>query len=146
MAASKQLQIRAALAALLVASLVDVQVYENREFSLAQGVTSQVHVNLESSEPIGDLVHTDHPRSWRTVFQFVMLARKDGTTEASDVADDLWVQVYQIVMADRTLNDLAWEMLPGEATVDVEEADTSVCRLTWMLTVHHNTINNTLTT
>lgn len=143
--ASKQLQIRAALAALLVASLGSVSVYQNREFSLANGVTSQVHVNLHSSEPVDTVVFTDHPRDWRTVIEIVMLARKSGATEASDAADALWATAYAAVMADQTLGGLSWEIAPGEATVEVDEADTSLARLTWLLTVHHRTTNNTLT-
>lgn len=146
--ASKQLQIRAALAALLAAGGgIGCSVFENRDFSLATGVAAQVHVNLRSSEPFDMLVYTDHPRDWRTEMEFVVLTRKSGVTEASDAADALWVAIYQRLMAtaafDEALN--VWELLPGEATVDVDEADTSLARLTWLLTVHHRTTNNTLT-
>lgn len=144
--ASKQLQIRAALAALLTASGgIGALVFENRDFALATGVSAQVHVNLRSSEPFDMLVYTDHPRDWRTEIEFVALTRKTGATEAGDAADALWVQIYQRVMADQGLGGLAWELLPGEATVEVDEADTSVARLTWLLTVNHRTTNNTLT-
>lgn len=145
MAASRQLQLRTAVADLLVTMNPDGGIHEDREFNLPVDKTAQVHVNFRMSQPLGDMIYTSHPRDWRTEIEMVFLTRKSGAVEAADAADALWVQAYGLVMADQTLGGLAWEMLPGEASNVPDEADTSVCRLTWTLIVHHRTSNDTLT-
>lgn len=147
MAASAQLQLRAAMAALLLADtpLAGGRVHENRELQLATGVDSQVHVNFRGSRPTDMVIYTGHPREWMTEIELVFLARKSGGEEASDVADALWAEAYGRVMADQSLGGLAMDLLPGEVIVDDAEADTSLCRLTWTVTVQHRTSNNSLT-
>jgi hypothetical protein len=147
MPASQHLQIRAAIAAALLTAQVlpAARIHENRELTLSNGVDSQLHVNFKQSRPREQVVYTSHPREWDSEYELVLLARKTAGEEASDVADLLWVAVYQAVMADTTLGGLSIDLLPGEATVDDAEGDTSLCRLTWSLTVQHRTSNNTLT-
>lgn len=145
MTASLQLQIRDAVAALLAGLAVDGGVETNRDLVLATGVMSQVHVSLRSSEAIDAEVYTGAPRDWATSIEVVILTRKNAGVEASDAADALWAAAYQAVMADQTLGGLAWELLPGRSDIEDAETDTSVCRLTWTLTVHHRTSNNVLT-
>jgi hypothetical protein len=146
MAQSRQLQLRAAVAALLAGLSVDGGVHQDREFALPTDKVAQLHVNFSLSQPLSpDLVFTSHPRDWRTEIELVILARKSGAVEAADAADALWVDAYAAVMADQTLGGLAWEMLPGEASNAPDQADTSVCRLTWTVIVHHRTSNDTLT-
>lgn len=145
MASSLQLQLRAAIAALLADLDAPGGVHENRDFDMANGVASQVHVNLRRSVPNDQVVYTNHPRIWLTDFELVILARKTGSSEASEVADALWVAAYAALMGDQTLGGRASQILPGEAEYDDGQGDTSVCRLTWTFTVDHRTSNNTLT-
>jgi hypothetical protein len=146
MATSKQLQIRSGVAALVAAACsVDGGVHQNREYDLATGKTAQAHVNFTRTFPVDQMVYTAHPRDWATEIELKFLTRKNGSVEATDAADALWVAAYGAVMADQSLGGLAWELLPGEATVEDAQGDTSLCRLTWTLTVHHRTTNNTLT-
>jgi hypothetical protein len=148
MSSSKHVQIRACAAALIAAieSPPDGGVLQNRDFALATGVTSQIHVNFRGTDPLADdPVFTGAPRDWATDLELVIIARKDGSVEASDVADALWVDAYAAVMADQTLGGLAWEIDPGRVDVEDGEADTSLCRLTCLLKVKHRTANNVLT-
>lgn len=145
---SKHLQTRDAVAAAIAAArpALDGGVHTNRNFLLATGVMAQVHVNLAGSDPQGDdPVITGAPRDWSTDLEVVILTRKDNGVEAADAADAIWVDAYAAVMADQSLGGLAWELVPGRVDVESEEADTSVCRLTWNLAVHHRTTNNVLT-
>lgn len=144
MTASMHLQIRDRVAAALTAP--DGGVHTNRNFLLATGIDTQIHVNFRSSDPLGDSeIYTGAPRDWATDLEIVVLTRKTQGVEASDAADAQWVAIYGAVMADQTLGGLAWEVLPGHVELEDAEADTSVCRLTWTLTVHHRTTNNVLT-
>jgi len=144
MPASLHIQLRAAVAALL-AGIGAEAIFQNREFTLSNGKYSQVHVNLRSTRPEDQVIFTSHPRDWATELEVVILTRKNGSVEASDAADSLWVAAYQALMADQTIGGRAWDLLPGEAEFEDAEGDTSLCRLTWLLTVHHRTSNNTLT-
>lgn len=146
MATSDQVRIRAAVAALLLGgtAMAGGRVRENRDLSMSNDVTSQVHVNFTRSQPVDAVIYTGHPRDWMTDIELVFLARKTGGSEAADVADAMWVEAYSRLMADQTLGGLAGELLPGEAFVDNDQADASLCRLTWSVTVRHRTNNDTL--
>lgn len=147
MATSKHLQIRAALAAAIVAAgvLPAARVHENRDFTLATGIDSQLHVNFRQSRPEDVVVFSTQPRDWTSEYEIVILARKAAGVEASSAADALWASVYQAVMADRSIGGRAIDLEPGEASVAEDEGDTSLCRLIWTLAVQHRTENNTIT-
>jgi hypothetical protein len=145
MAASKHLQIRAAVAAALVAGGVSGErVLQNRQLMLGTAVDSQVHVSFRRAAPAQEVLYSGHPRDWNTDIELVILARKFGGVDASDIADAMWVQIYGLLMADESLGGLADHMVPGDVDVQDMEGDTSLCRLTWTLTVTHRTDNNSI--
>lgn len=142
---SKHLQIRAAVAA-AIATVAEQRVVQNRDFTLAKGVDSQVHVNFRGSDP--DKVSMSlagHPIDWSTEIEIQVLARKIADQEASDAADAIWAQLFALVMADQTLAGKADYLEPGSVDVEDAEGDTSTCRLTWTLTVRHRTDSNSIT-
>lgn len=143
---SAHLAIRAAIAALMLAGtpLASGRVHENRDFVLAQGIDSQVHVNFVRTLPSEDELFTDQPRDWESEFELKFLTRASGGSQAHDVADALWVEAYARLMADQGLGGLVWDLQAGEAEVDTDEADTSVCRITWRFTCRHRTANNSI--
>lgn len=146
MAASQQLALRAFLVALLSqAPPLAVNVFGNRDFALAEGVASQIHVNVSDSKPAVDELFTGSPIDWTTTFEILVKARKTGTTEASDVCDGIWLAVYARVFADASLGGRSKLTTPGEMAVDTDEADTSVAQITWYFTAVHRTANNALT-
>lgn len=146
MAQSKQVALRAAVAALLLAGtpLASGNVLQNRNYVLPQGVAAQIHVDATGSEFLELHLGNDSPRDWDTEIELRILARKSASVEASDVADALWVDAYGRVLADPTLGGLVWQLEPGDMTSDPDEADTSVCRLIWRFTVKHRTTNNSI--
>jgi hypothetical protein len=119
-------------------------VYQNRDFDLATGVDSQVHVNFRRADPTKAVMFSGHPLDWSSEIEIVMLARKVANQEAGDVVDAIWVQVFGLVMADQTLGGLADYLEPGTAEVENAEADTSTARLNWSITVQHRTANNVI--
>lgn len=143
MAASKHLQIRAAVAA-LVASVAGGRIHQNRDFNLATGIDSQVHVNFRRTDPDRVAMYSGHPVDWATELEIKVLARKVASQEAGDVADEIWVQVFGLVMADQSLGGRAAYLEPGTADVENAEGDTTTARLTWTLTVQHRTDNNSI--
>jgi hypothetical protein len=143
MANSKHLAIRAGAAA-AVGTVAGGRVHQNRQFTLAKGVVSQVHVNFRGSEPEQVVQYANHPRDWETDLQIVVLARKDGATEACDVVDALWVEIYGLLMADQSLGGLADYLVPQRVEVGDDQADTSVCRLEWFIQVRHRTADNSI--
>lgn len=147
MANSKHLALRSAIAALMTAGtpLAGGNVLENRAFKLATGLASQLHVNFEGSETLALLLGLDAPQDWESTFELRILTRKSGGMEAGDCADAIWTDAYARLMADQTLGGLAWELTPGEMSIDTAEGDTSVSELTWRFTVKHRTTNNTIT-
>jgi hypothetical protein len=141
---SKHLALRAAVATAL-AGVAGGRVYQNRSFSLATGVESQVHVNFRQADPEKDSMSlAGRPLDWSTEIELVILARKIADQEAADAVDAIWVQAFAAVMADQTLGGLADYLVPGSASVDDGEGDTSTARLTWTLTVTHRTSNNAI--
>jgi hypothetical protein len=146
MATSKHIEIRAAVAALFLAGtpLAGGNVLQNRDFALAGDVAKQLHVNLAGSTPEDSPVYAGRPRDWSTEIELVVLARADGGSQAHDVADAIWVDAYGRLMANQTLGGLVMGVDPGEMTVDPDEADTSLCRLTWRFTCKHRTTNDSI--
>ncbi|KQT10967.1 hypothetical protein [Ramlibacter sp. Leaf400] len=145
MATSKHLAIRAAVAALFAAGTpVSAHVFQNRGFSLAQGLASQVHVNFDGGAPAEDEVYQNHPIDWESRFELRFLARAGGGLEAHDVADALWTDAYARIMADRKLGGLVWDLTPADVDVDTDEADTSVAVVIWRFTCKHRTTDNSI--
>jgi hypothetical protein len=145
MAQSKQVQLRSAVAAMLATLTVDGGIHENREFTLGTDHASQVHVNLRSTDPTAPVMYANHPLDWKTELEIVVLARKAGAIEAADVADALWAQIFALVMADQSIGGRADFLEPGVAEIDDDQADTSLCRLTWSVSAQHRTASNTIT-
>lgn len=144
MSNSKQLQIRAAVATIM-ASVAEGRVYENRDFNLAQGKDSQVHVNFRRSTPDkSSMQYAGHPIDWGTEIEIKVLTRKTDAGEASDLADAIWVDIFGLVMADQTLGGLVAYLDIAEAEIEDAEADTSTCRLTWSFTAQHRTDSNSI--
>lgn len=147
MASSKQFALRAAVVALLSqAPAVAVNVFGNRDFALAEGLASQANVNVFDSNPAVDELMTGAPIDWTTTIQILIKARRavDGT-EASDVCDGIWCDVYARIFADASIGGLSQLTTPGGMAVDTDEADSSVAQITWTFTVVHRTANNALT-
>lgn len=145
MANSSQRAIRAAVAGLFTAgtALAGGRVYQNRVFSLAAGVNSQVHVNYVDSVPERAAIF-GAPIEWTTQIEVVIKARRSGGASAEDRADEIWVDAYSRVMAAQSLGGLASGLDPGPASVGDDELDTDTCRLTWALSVRHSTANNSI--
>lgn len=143
MAQSKHMQLRDAVAA-AIASVAGGRVYRNRAFTLAKSASSQVHVNLRDADLEQPTMYAGHPRDWLTDVQVVVLARRDGSAEADDVVDALWVEIYGLVMADASLGGLADDLQPGPMRITEDQADTSVARLEWLVTARHRTGNNSI--
>lgn len=144
MAQSKQVQLRAAVAAMLASLTVDGGIHQNRDFTLGSDHTVQVHVNLRNTDPTQPVMYANHPVDWKSELEIVVLARKSGSTEASDVADALWVQIFGLLMADQSIGGRADYIEPGIAEIEDGQADTSLCRLTWSLSVQHRTASNSI--
>lgn len=146
MSTSKHLGLRVAIAGLLTAgpALAGGYVFQNRDYTLPTGRDAQVHVNLEKSDPIDIHLGLDAPRDWESTVAIVVLARRSGSVEAADAADAIWTDAYARLAADQTLGGQVWDMLPGEMDTEPDEADTSITRLTWRLTLRHRTTNQTI--
>jgi hypothetical protein len=140
MANSKHLALCAAVAT-AIASVAGGRVRQDRAFKLAGDVSSQVHVNFRRTTPEQVVMYMDHPRDWVTDIDIAVLARKTGGDEAAVVVDAIWVEIYGLVMADASLGGLADYLEPGDVDVSPDEADNSVCRLDWRITVRHRTDN-----
>lgn len=145
MSNSKHLQLRAAVATAL-AGVAEGRVYQNRSFTLATGVESQVHVNFRQADPDKEVMYASHPVDWTTTIEVVILTRKIADQEAADAADAIWVDAFAAVMADQTLGGKADYLEPGTAIVDDGEGETSTARLTWSLTARHRTDSNSVST
>lgn len=145
MAISKHMAIRAAVAALFAAgpALAGGRIFQNREYSLAVGVASQIHVNRVEADPNGDIL-TGAPIDWVTQLEVVIKARKAAAVEAEDVADDIWTEAYARLMADQSLGGLAMQLTQGAVSFDQDEADTDVASITWRFSVSHRTANNVI--
>lgn len=145
MAQSKHRAIRAAVAALLTAAtpLAGGRVFQNRAYDLAEGVSAQIHVNFAGSDP-ERVAMKGAPISWATDLEIVVKTRAAGAVSADDVADALFVDIYARVMAAQALGGLAAGLDPGAVDVDTAEADAGVCRLSWRITVQHDTDNNSI--
>lgn len=145
--ASQQLQLRAAIAAALVAAevLAENRIHEDRAFQQAIDVDKQLHVTFRESEPAEEVLYEGHPIDWLSVFELTVLTRRAGGVEASDAADSVWAAAFAALMADQSLGGLADYLQPGPVSVEHAEADTSLCRLTWSFTLRHRTANNVLT-
>jgi hypothetical protein len=145
MATSKHLAIRAAVAALFAAApaLAGNRIFPNREYALPAGVDSQIHVNRVDADPEGEIL-TGAPIDWVTQLEVVIKARKVNTTDAEDVADEIWTAAYARLMADQTLGGLVGLLTQGQVSFDQDEADTDVAVITWRFTVTHRTANNSI--
>lgn len=140
------LGIRDAVAALYLAApaLAGGRVYENREYALAIGVVSLIHVHRVRSVPEQLLLGVDAPIDWVTDIRTRIAARKDDVTTAEAVADALAVAVYGRVMADQSLGGLVYELIPGPFEWDQDEADGTVVIVTWDIQVRHRTNNEVI--
>lgn len=145
MATSKHLAIRAAVAALFAAAtaLAGGRIFQNRDYTLASGVASQIHVNRVDSDPDGEIL-TGAPVDWVTQIEVVIKTRKSGATEAEDVADEIWTDAYARLMADQSLGGLVGLLTQGAVSFDQDEADTDVAVITWRFSVTHRTANNSI--
>lgn len=146
MAQSKHRAIRAAVAALLTSApaLAGVHVFENRVYSLAQGVARQVHVNYVESTP-APIAIAGSPIAWATEIEVVIKARATPSGDsAEDVADALWTEIYAQVMGNQQLGGLAAYLEPGAARAEDDQAEVGVCRLTWLFVVQHDTSHNSI--
>jgi hypothetical protein len=147
MANSAQQQIVAAVAALfnVATALAGGRVFQNRDFSLANGIASQVHVNYGGSAPMYLHMGTDSPQDHDTEIEVVILTRKvSGGSEAPVAGDEIFTEAYARVMADQSLGSRVWQLTDGEKDNE-PEADTSVNRITWRFNVKHRTANNVIT-
>lgn len=143
MATSKHLAIRAAVAALFAAApaLAGGRIFQNREYTLATGIDSQIHVNRVDSDPNVDVLF-GAPIDWQTQIEAVVKARRSGATEAEDVADAIWTDAYARLMADQGLGGLAMQVTQGAVSFGQDEADTDVAEITWRFAVMHRTDSN----
>lgn len=151
MAQSKHFALRDAIAALFatvpaIAATIDC----NRRFDLASGLNQQVHVNFAGTTAVQEQdqpVSTGRPRDWLTRYELTFLARKVGSDEAADVADAMWVEAFGRLMADRTLGGLAMDVIPADVEEpEIQEGETSGCRLTCFVLVLHRTTNASIST
>ena len=143
MAISKHLAIRVAVAALFAApvALAGGRIFQNRDYTLPEGVASQLHVNRAESTPEA-IVLTGAPVDWQTELVVVIKARKAAGIDAEDVADEIWTAAFARLMADQTLGGTVSLLTPGVAVFDEDEADTDVARLSWRFAVTHRTDSN----
>lgn len=145
---SQQFAIVAALVAALgqQSSALAEAVFDNRSFTLAEGVASQINVNVDQSKASTDEMFASHPVDWTTSFEVVIKARRaaDGT-EAAHVCDGIWCALYALVFTDPSIKALVMQLTPGDMDVGTDEADTSIARITWYFTALHRTTSNTLT-
>lgn len=145
MAHSKHRAIRVAVAALFTAApaLASGRVYENRAYTLATDVASQIHVNYVASDP-QPIAIAGAPIAWATEIEIQIKARAGGGLSAEDVADALWTDVFARVMAAQQLGGLAAYLDPGAMSAQDDQAEVGVCSLTWRFTVQHDTSNNSI--
>lgn len=136
MAASKHLGIRDAVAALL-AGLAGGRVRENQGRPMATDHASQIEVTRARSTPTQPT--TSHPIDWVTELDIEILARDEG------VADDLSCSVFEAVMSNQQLGGLAEYIEAGAFEWDQERAENTVHRVTWRISVTHQTQNNVIT-
>jgi hypothetical protein len=146
MSTSQQFAIRAAIAALMAAGTpVAPSIQQNREFALAEGLDSQVHVNVVHSDPIVDELFAGAPIDWDTDYEIKVRTRKAAGTEADARADSIFADAYSRVMGNQSFGGLAMYVTPGAIDVQTDEADTSVAEISARFTVRHRTANNVLT-
>lgn len=143
MATSVFLALQAAVAALF-AGLASGNIQQNRDFSLASDVATQIHVNVGETDALQLHMGLDSPLDFDTEIEVTFLARKSGATEATAVADALFVDAYGLVMADQTIGARVWELQPGAAVYANDEAEVSLARLTWTFRVKHRATSNTI--
>jgi hypothetical protein len=135
MSTSAHLGIRDAVAALfagLAASL-----HENATKPLPTGVATQIDVRRERSVP--SQATTSFPIDWDTELEISILGRSEAEV------DDLCCSVFAAVMADQQLGGLCEYIEPGEFAWDQEQAEKTVHRATWRITVRHTTNSNVIT-
>ncbi len=141
MANTKQQAIVDAVEAALLAGtpVAGGRVYEGRDRAMPTGVASQVLVWKGFSEPTaGEIMGA--PVDWLTEVKVLIKARRSGSDSAEKVADALWSDIYNRVMADSTLAGLVWDLTPGPLQEpERDEADTDVVLLEWAITCRHRT-------
>ena len=147
MSTSKHLGIRDAVAALYAAStaLAGGRIYENRDYPLQQGVASHIQVYRLQSTPERSLIGPTAPIDWTTDIRTVIKARKDGSSSAEAIADDIACACYARVMADQTLGGLCQLLDPSQFVWTQDEADSNVVMAVWDIRVVHRTDNNLIT-
>jgi hypothetical protein len=143
---SQHYAVRAAVAALFLAGeppLADGNIFENRDYALAEGVTSQIHVNRVSSQP--EMIQiTGAPIDWTTEIELRFKARKTDYGSADDVCDQLWSAACALLLANQTLGGLAMQIDPGDVSFDQDSGDTNVAEITQIFKVMHRTAGNTI--
>lgn len=146
MTAAAHLGIRDAVAALYAAApaLADERIYGNREYALAVGVSSQIHVHRVQSVPSRELLGIVAPIDWTTEIRTVITARKDRETSAEAAADAIAVACFARVMVDQTLGGLCFLVDPGPFAWEQDEADANVVQVSWDIQVVHRTQNNVI--
>lgn len=118
--------------------------FEDRNYPLADAVTSQIHVDYGQSTPEVVAI-TGAPVDWSTDIEITIKARRDGPTSAKVLADSILVDVYARVMGDQSLGGRVALLQPGAVSLNRDELDTDVCSLTWTFSVQHRTANNVIT-
>jgi hypothetical protein len=143
MSQSKHQGIVTALATML-AALSGVAVIEGRDIPLDTSTAKQVNLFLDDSTPSTGML-TGAPVDWITQLNVQIKARRTASSSAEAVADAVWVDAWQIVMADQSLGGLVQGLDLAPVLRERDEADTDVHCITWQFTVMHRTANNVLT-
>jgi hypothetical protein len=143
---SNHFAVRAAVAALFMGdpALAGDNVFENRDYTLAEGVTTQIHVNRVLSQPeaVGT---TGSPITWTTEIEMLFKARKSADIDADDACDQLWTGAFGKLLSNQTLGGLAMRIEPGDALFDQDPVDTNVAEITQRFTVMHRTAATAIT-
>lgn len=146
MPTSQHLAVRDAVAALLQAapSLVNVRVFENRDYRLPAEQAVGIWVFRESSEPARGAIY-GAPIDWATRLRVVVKARSTPQAATAEVAaDTVATAAYAAVMANQQLGGLASDLEAGPITWLQEEAETNVAVCEMEFTAQHRTTSNTL--
>jgi hypothetical protein len=143
--AGAHLAIRDAIAALFD-GLAEGRIYQNRDYTLPQGVPSQINVHRVQSEPDRSLIGVTAPIDWSTDIKVAVTARKDAVTDQSgeQAADAIATACFSRVMADQQLGGLCQQIEPGLLTWEQDEVDSNVVVITWEMRVIHRTEFNAI--